>query len=73
MVALWNQHKISQEPLLTTNGEVVAEPVFWFKNDNKAYACFGKNEPRQRVIQRLEDFGIELLRMGDLVREDDSK
>ncbi len=65
LVALWNQHKITQEPLLTTKGELVAEPLFWFKSGDKVYACFGKSAPRQRIVQRLEDFGISLLQVGE--------
>lgn len=67
LMTLWGRHKISQEPLLTQSGELIAEPLFWFKAGDITYACFGKTEPRQRVLQRLEDFDIRLLSIGQEV------
>ncbi len=67
LMTLWGRHKISQEPLLTQSGELIAEPLFWFKAGDMTYACFGTTEPRQRVLQRLEDFEIRLLAVGQEV------
>jgi len=67
LVSLWGGHRVSQEPLLTKGGEVIAEPLFWFKTNGKAYACFGLETPRQRIIQKLEDFGVSLLEVGQVV------
>lgn len=64
LVDLWNRFGISQEPLLTKTGEVVAEPLFSFKSNGKPYACFGSEVPRQRVLQRLDDFGVTVLELG---------
>ncbi len=61
---IWNTFRVSQEPLISPSGEVIAEPLFWFKADDHVHACFGTELPRQRVLQRLEDFGVELLRAG---------
>jgi hypothetical protein len=73
LVSLWSQHKINQEPLQTLGGEIIAEPLFWFKADDKAFACFGRNEPRQRIVQQLEDFGVKLLQLGEAVPNTTSK
>lgn len=64
LVSLWGGHRVSQEPLLTKGGEVIAEPLFWFKANGKAYACFGLETPRQRVVQKLDDFGVSILEVG---------
>ena len=60
---LWASRELNQEPILTERGEVVAEPLFWFNTAETTYACFG-SELRQRVLQRLEDFGVRLLEAG---------
>jgi len=64
MVDIWNRFTISQEPLVSKTGEVIAEPLFCFKANGKPYACFGKELPRQRVLQRLQDFGVAVLALG---------
>lgn len=63
-VGLWNAHRISQEPLVRENGEILAEPLFHLQVGGKHYACFGLEPPRQGVLQRLEDAGVELLEVG---------
>jgi hypothetical protein len=67
LVDLWNRFKVSQEPLQTKNGELIAEPSFWFKANETPYAFFGKEMPRQRVLQRLQDFGVSVLALGQEV------
>jgi len=63
---LWRTYQIKQEPIVTKNGEVVAEPIFWFTNkQKKPIACFGNTMPSKRTSQRLEDFGIDVLQVGD--------
>jgi len=70
LVDIWNRFRFSQEPLVTTNGEVLAEPLFCFKANGKPYVCFGNEMPRQRILQRLQDFGITVLAVGqDLPQE----
>ncbi len=54
----------SPRMLLATNGEVVAQPLFWLKAGDAKYARFGAEAPRQRVLQRLEDFGVKVLNVG---------
>jgi hypothetical protein len=60
---VWSQFEVSQEPLMK-DGEIIAEPLFWFNSGTHTHACFGTEMPRQRVLQRLEDFGVELLEVG---------
>lgn len=64
LAGLWSHCKLNQEPILTKAGELVAEPLFWFKADGKVFACFGVTPPRQRIVQKLEDYGVSLLEVG---------
>jgi hypothetical protein len=61
---LSSNFKLDQEPILTGTGEVVAEPLFSIKTPEGVYACFGSEQPRQRVLQRLDDFRVRLLNVG---------
>ena len=67
LAGLWKRFAIVQEPLLTASGEIVAEPVFWFRAGSATYACFGAGEPRQRVQRRLEELGVARLEAGQVV------
>lgn len=69
LMGLWNRFSIKQEPVLTDQGEIVAEPLLWFRAGNEVYACFGRDRPRQRAMQRLEDAGINILEVGTEVME----
>ena len=64
LVDLWDRYDISQEPLTTAAGEIIAEPLFSIRVDQKHYACFGSELPRQRIRQRLEDYSVKLLEPG---------
>lgn len=64
---LWSQYELSQEPLLTEDNELIAEPLFWLKHDGKIIACFGNKIPRQRTIENLVDQGIGVLKVGEEV------
>ncbi len=67
LLDLWNKVRVSQEPLMTKTGEVIAEPLFSFRTGNQTYACFGVELPRKRVLQRLEDFGVKPIIAGDSI------
>lgn len=58
---IFKNHWVEQEPLLATDGEILAEPVFWFKNGEKVCVCFGQQEPGRMVLDRLDDAGIEVV------------
>lgn len=62
---LWKKHWIEQEPILAEGGEIVAEPVFWFQDDQRTFACFGSDPPGKSTQFRLEDAGIQIIRPGD--------
>ncbi len=64
VVGLWNRWTLNQEPLVTPSGELIAEPLFSIKTPDGTFACFGKERPRQRVLQRLEDLGIHVLEVA---------
>lgn len=72
LVDIWNRFGVSQEPLATKGGEVIAEPLFCFKANGKPYACFGNETPRQRILQRLQDFGVTVLAVGQDVPQEQS-
>ena len=40
LVDLWKRYDIRQEPLIDSEGKVIAEPLFWFKKDDAVFACF---------------------------------
>ena len=61
---LWDRYEISQEPITTNEGEIVAEPLFSFGAGKKSYACFGATSPSQRILNNLEDHGFQLLEPG---------
>ena len=65
LIDLWNKYKVSQEPLITKGGEIIAEPLFSFRVGKQAYACFGTEQPRKRILQRLEDFNVKVIMAGD--------
>jgi superfamily I DNA/RNA helicase len=62
---LWKKYWIEQEPILAGNGEIIAEPIFWFQIDQRTVACFGNNSPGKSTQFRLDDAGIEIILAGD--------
>ncbi|MCI0591579.1 MAG: hypothetical protein L0Y67_08310 [Gammaproteobacteria bacterium] len=54
-----------QEPILASDGEILAEPVFWFKENNQVIACFGNEQPGAHIRFKLEDAGIEIIIPGE--------
>jgi hypothetical protein len=63
LTKLWNQFEIQQEPIIAPDGEIIAEPTFWFRKGDKTLACFAK-KPGTAILYRLEDAGIEILEVG---------
>ena len=64
--AIMKKHPIEQDPMLADNGEVLADPLFWFGHDDTIFACFCE-EPKQTVRHRLEDAKITVLLPGNAV------
>lgn len=64
LIGLWYSYRVSQEPITTRKGQIVAEPLFHLRVGDKHYACFGPEPPRERILRRLEDAGVALLEAG---------
>jgi hypothetical protein len=64
LFGLLDRYQLGHEPLISKEGEVIAEPLFWVKVGERRYACFGKETPRVRTLERLEAQGIKLLKLG---------
>ncbi len=62
--SLMSTYQVSQEPLITKNKELIAEPLFWFKHQGKILACFGDKLPKQRTLQALQDHSVSILKLG---------
>jgi hypothetical protein len=67
LVRLWKTYLIQQEPITATDGEILAEPLFWFQLDDRVIACFGKEEPGPYTMHKLEDNRIEIIRPGQIL------
>ncbi|MBX3001532.1 MAG: AAA family ATPase [Caldilineaceae bacterium] len=64
---LWKEYEIQQEPLVALDGQILAEPAFWFKNGSQIYACFGHKPLGTRTQYQLEDRQIIVLEPGQPV------
>jgi hypothetical protein len=62
---LWKSRRIEIEPLVKKDGEILSEPLFWFKEDDRIVACFDEVSPGISAEQKLEDAGIQLIRPGE--------
>jgi hypothetical protein len=58
LASLWGGRLIQQEPITTDEGEILAEPLFWFQADDRVYACFGSESPGTHTLHKLEDKGL---------------
>jgi superfamily I DNA/RNA helicase len=65
LLELMKNREISQEPITSDNGEIIAEPLFWFRGNQRIYACFGTELPRKRIRQRLEDSNATAILPGE--------
>jgi hypothetical protein len=63
---IWKSHWIEQEPIFASDGEIVAEPLFWFKDGEQVWACFAQS-PGQTVRNRLDDAGMRVVLPGTAV------
>jgi len=62
---LSSAYLLHEEPIVSPEGALLAEPLFWIQKDGAAYVCFGKTLPPSAVRDRLEDHGYILLELGD--------
>jgi superfamily I DNA/RNA helicase len=56
-----DHHPIEQEPLQAPNGEIIGEPLFWYRAEGRIHACFEPEKLSKRRQHQLEDFGIRIL------------
>ena len=56
---------VEREPVVSSEGEVLLEPLFWFKTKDSKYVCYGTRSLSQRLCERIEDLGFQLLRPGE--------
>ena len=61
---IWKKYDIQQEPILSDEGEILAEPVLWFRNKTTIIACFGKDAPSAKARFALEDMDATILVPG---------
>ncbi len=61
--SVMKSYGVEQDPICADDGEIVAEPLFWFEVGDAKYACYA-DEPMQAVRHRLEDVGIKLILPG---------
>ena len=60
---VWRKHQVVQEPIIAEDGEVLAEPLFWYRQGDRSYACFdGHDVPDRYTLNKLEDAGIHILK-----------
>jgi len=61
LAKIWESRRsIQQEPITASDGEILAEPIFWFQVDRRVFACFGNEEPGAHTLHKLEDNGIDI-------------
>jgi hypothetical protein len=63
LAKIWKSYLIHQEPITADDGEILAEPLFWFQMDDRRVACFGSDDPGPHVLHKMEDNGIEVIRV----------
>jgi len=64
LTRLWKSHYLRQEPIPADDGEILAQPLFWFQADDRTVACFGNEDPGPHTLNKLEDSKIEVIRPG---------
>jgi hypothetical protein len=64
LTRLWRSYLIQQEPITSNDGEILAEPLFWFQVDDRRFACFGSEAPGSHTLHKLEENGIEIIQPG---------
>jgi superfamily I DNA/RNA helicase len=59
---VWRKHQIVQEPIVAEDGEVLAEPLFWYRDGETSFACFDGEPPDRYTLNKLEDVGVKVLK-----------
>jgi hypothetical protein len=61
--SIMKEYGVEQDPICADDGEIIAEPLFWFEGGDAKCACYAE-EPMQAVRHRLKDAGINLILPG---------
>jgi hypothetical protein len=61
---LAESYRLIQEPIFGADGEIIAQPLFWFEALMGKHCCFGRAELGQLTLNRLEDNNIVVLTPG---------
>ncbi len=64
LMKLAESYRLIQEPILSDDGEIIAQPLFWFETLMGKHCCFGRTDPGQLTRNRLEDHNVVLLMPG---------
>ncbi len=68
LIDLWNRFSIRQEPIMDANGDVLAEPIFWFEHSGNRIACFHDDTDVGGFLHRSHQSGIVALPVGQPVK-----
>ncbi|MBU1106390.1 MAG: AAA family ATPase [Candidatus Riflebacteria bacterium] len=63
---LWHDG-IQQEPIVAADGEILAEPLFWFKNGKQLVCCFERDSLTTHIRNRIEDGSGRVIFPGDSI------
>ena len=64
LVSLWKQFEITQEPIQTDDGQVLAEPLFSLHQDGQRWACFGSETVSEQILNVIHQRRIRVLHLG---------
>ncbi|MBL4846771.1 MAG: AAA family ATPase [Planctomycetes bacterium] len=64
LTRLARSYELSREPLVSDAGEILGQPVFWFRVDDKNVACLGSGST-SALLERLEDAGVSIIEAGE--------
>jgi superfamily I DNA/RNA helicase len=65
LINLWKRFAIRQEPLTDADGTVLAEPLFWFEQENQRLVCFGDESVSQEQQAGFQQLLITVLNPGE--------
>jgi len=67
LIDLWKRFEIRQEPLVSADGSVLAEPLFWFLRGQHRFACVSVAAVARSTFDRLRQSNITCISPGDRI------
>ncbi len=67
LTELWQRFEIHQEPILATDGTILAEPIFWFEQGDKLMACFDNASDPKEQQPAFPGRRLTILKPGDKI------